>query len=161
MRSKCFHLVFLFSFIFISCFSQPSFEKQDIFFLANKLENKQVSITVELALTHEQKSLGFMKRKNIPEGTGMIFLSDRDEKLYFWMKDTPTPLSIAFIDSTGVIKEIKDMKPYSLKTVESSLSVRYALEVPMGMFKRLHLDVGDSLSKESLLLLKRRAIETK
>ncbi|MGP1438149.1 MAG: DUF192 domain-containing protein [Treponema sp.] len=155
MRSKCFFLAFLFSLILISCFAAPSFEKQDIFFIASKLENKQVSINVELAITPEQKSHGFMERKNIPEGTGMMFLYDRDEKLYFWMKDTPTPLSIAFIDSNGLIKEIKDMNPYSLKTIESALSVRYALEVPRGMFKRLQLEVGDSLSKESLLLLKR------
>ncbi|MGP1440001.1 MAG: DUF192 domain-containing protein [Treponema sp.] len=159
MRSRYFFLIILFSLTCFACFSQPSFEKKDIFFI-NK-ENKQISINVELAVTQEQKSHGFMKRKNIPEGTGMIFLSNRDEKMYFWMKDTPTPLSIAFIDSDGIIKEIKDMNPYSLKTIESTLSVRYALEVPIGMFKRLKLDVGDALSKESLLLLKRYAIATK
>ena len=53
------------------------------------------------------------------------------------------------------------MTPYSLKTVESALSVRYALEVPRGMFKRLKLDVGDVLSKDSLLLVKRYAITIK
>ncbi len=161
MHSKSLSLIFLLSFICVGCFSSPSFEKNDIFFIASSLEDKQVSISVELAVTHEQKSYGFMKRKNIPEGTGMIFVSDKDEKLYFWMKDTPTPLSIAFIDSSGVIKEIKDMSPYSLQTIESSLSVRYALEVPMGMFKRLKLDVGDSLTKESLLLLKRYALKAR
>lgn len=161
MHFRDFLLILLFSLLSFSCFGSPSFEKEDIFFIASNLENKQIYIKVEIAVTHEQKSFGFMKRKNIPEGTGMIFVSDRDEKLYFWMKDTPTPLSIAFIDSTGVIKEIKDMNPYSLKTVESSLSVRYALEVPRGMFKRLKLSVGDSLSKESLLLLKRHALTIK
>ena len=150
--------VLLFSLASLSCFGEPSFEKNDIFFITK--ENKQVAINVELAISQEQKSHGFMNRKNIPEGTGMIFLYDRDEKMYFWMKDTPSPLSIAFIDSSGVIKEIKDMMPYSLKTIESTLSLRYALEVPQGMFKRLKLDVGDSLTKESLLLLKRCALKT-
>ena len=149
--------VLLFSLASLSCFGEPSFEKNDIFFITK--ENKQVAINVELAINQEQKSHGFMNRKNIPEGTGMIFLYDRDEKMYFWMKDTPSPLSIAFIDSSGVIKEIKDMMPYSLKTIESTLSLRYALEVPQGMFKRLKLDVGDSLTKESLLLLKRCALK--
>ena len=150
--------VLLFSLTSLSCFGELSFEKNDIFFITK--ENKQVAINVELAISQEQKSHGFMNRKNIPEGTGMIFLYDRDEKMYFWMKDTPSPLSIAFIDSSGVIKEIKDMMPYSLKTIESTLSLRYALEVPQGMFKRLKLDVGDSLTKESLLLLKRCALKT-
>ena len=159
MHSRCSFFLLLFSFTSLSCFSKPSFEKRDVFFVTK--ENKQVAINVELAITQEQKSHGFMNRKNIPEGTGMIFLSNRDEKMYFWMKDTPTPLSIAFIDSNGIIKEIKDMTPYSLKTVESALSVRYALEVPRGMFKRLKLDVGDVLSKDSLLLVKRYAITIK
>lgn len=150
--------VLLFSFASLSCFGEPSFEKKDVFFITK--ESKQITINVELAISQEQKSHGFMNRKNIPEGTGMIFLYDRDEKMYFWMKDTPSPLSIAFIDSSGVIKEIKDMMPYSLKTIESTLSLRYALEVPQGMFKRLKLDVGDSLTKESLLLLKRCALKT-
>lgn len=158
MHFKHFLFVLLFSFASLSCFGKPSFEKRDIFFLTK--ENKQVAISAELAISQEQKSHGFMNRKNIPEGTGMIFLYDRDEKMYFWMKDTPSPLSIAFIDSSGVIKEIKDMMPYSLKTIESTLSLRYALEVPQGMFKRLKLDVGDSLTKESLLLLKRCALKT-
>jgi hypothetical protein len=161
VRSKCFFSGIIFSLAFISCFGQPSFEKKDISFISNTLGNKEVSIAVELAITQEQKSYGFMKRKNIPEGTGMIFLSDRDEKLYFWMKDTPIPLSIAFINSEGVIKEIKDMNPYSLKTIESTFSVRYALEVPRGMLKRLSLDIGDTLTKESLLLLKRYSLKGK
>ncbi len=158
MHFRHFLFVLLFSLASLSCFGEPSFEKNDIFFITR--ENKQVAINVELAISQEQKSHGFMNRKNIPEGTGMIFLYDRDEKMYFWMKDTPSPLSIAFIDSSGVIKEIKDMMPYSLKTIESTLSLRYALEVPQGMFKRLKLDVGDSLTKESLLLLKRCALKT-
>ena len=158
MHFRHFLFVLLFSLTSLSCFGEPSFEKNDIFFITK--ENKQVAINVELAISQEQKSHGFMNRKNIPEGTGMIFLYDRDEKMYFWMKDTPSPLSIAFIDSSGVIKEIKDMMPYSLKTIESTLSLRYALEVPQGMFKRLKLDVGDSLTKESLLLLKRCALKT-
>lgn len=96
-----------------------------------------------------------MKRKNIPEGTGMIFLYNVDERMRFWMKDTPHPLSIAFISSDGIIKEIKDMIPYSLETITSTFSVRYALEVPQGMFSRLHLEVGDALTHETLLVLRR------
>ena len=93
-------------------------------------------ISVELAITPAQQQRGFMERKLIPEGTGMIFLYKEDTKLRFWMKNTPHPLSIAFIDSSGIIKEIYDMTPYSLETIESTYSVRYALEVPQGMFKR-------------------------
>lgn len=143
-------------FLFITfLFANVTFEVSEIVFLSSSLKGKKVGINVEVAKSEIQKMRGFMHRKNIPEGTGMIFLYDVDTKMRFWMKDTPSALSIAFISSSGEIKEIKDMVPYSLETVSSTLSVRYALEVPKGMFARLHLTVGDVLTKESLLLLKR------
>jgi len=147
----------LFSSTMCSCFlfADVVFERAGVVFVSSGMHGKKVSIDVELAKTEMQKMRGFMHRKNIPEGTGMIFLYDVDTKMKFWMKDTPTSLSIAFISSDGVIKEIKDMMPYSLETVSSTFSVRYALEVPQGMFTRLNLAVGDVLTRESLLLLKR------
>ena len=157
MLSKLnFKLIIPFFLFFCSfLFADVTFEKMEIVFVSSGLQGRKVSISVEIAKTEMQKMRGFMQRKNIPEGTGMIFLYDVDTKMRFWMKDTPSPLSIAFISSNGVIKEIKNMTPYSLETISSTLSVRYALEVPQGMFARLNLAVGDTLTKESLLVLKR------
>ena len=62
------------------------------------------------------------------------------------MKDTPHPLSIAYIDSRGVIADILDMTPYSLTNIKSSRSVRFALEVPQGWFKANGISVGDHIS---------------
>ena len=87
-----------------------------------------------------------MNRKNIPDGTGMLFVFDKDERLRFWMKDTPHPLSIAYIDSSGRIRNIYDMTPFSLAPVKSTVSVRYALEVPRGWFDRVNIKVGDTLA---------------
>ena len=86
-----------------------------------------------------------MYRKKIPEGTGMLFVFEQDQILSFWMKNTPTPLSIAYIDSQGKIRDIFDMKPYSLAPIQSTSSVRYALEVPQGWFKKNAITVGDSI----------------
>lgn len=159
LASFCFSIL-CFSTVFLDyVFADVAFEKLDITFLSSDLNSKKVSINVEVASTEEQKMHGFMQRRNIPEGTGMIFLYDVDTKMRFWMKDTPTPLSIAFISSSGEIKEIKDMTPYSREVVSSTLSVRYALEVPKGMFTRLHLGVGDVLTKDSLLALRRASLK--
>ena len=155
-------LVLFFSFLFLAFFysnlsasNDISFEKKELIFTSSQLQGKRVSISVELAVTEKQKTYGFMNRKVIPEGTGMIFLYSVDERLRFWMKDTPTPLSIAFISSKGEIKEIMELNAYSLETVCSSVSVRYALEVPRGMFERLHIGVGDEMTKETMLMLRR------
>ena len=156
---------------FASCSSQNTMETEDIFIekISKDEKNEETEekneepvkkniekISAELAITPAQQQRGFMERKLIPEGTGMIFLYKEDTKLRFWMKNTPHPLSIAFIDSSGIIKEIYDMTPYSLETLESAYSVRYALEVPQGMFKRMGIKEGDKLTQETIFLLKRK-----
>lgn len=108
-------------------------------------DNSQQNIDCELALTEEERSFGFMERKIIPDGTGMLFVYTRDQILRFYMKNTPHPLSIAFIDSKGIIRDIFDMTPYSLATISSTVSVRYALEVPQGWFNRANIKIGDKL----------------
>ena len=110
-----------------------------------RTDNTNISLKVEIAQTSEERARGFMERENIPEGTGMIFVFDRDQMLSFWMKDTPSPLSIAYIDSKGIIKEIHDMKPLSLAPVASSVSCRYALEVPQKWFTNNNINVGDAV----------------
>ncbi len=110
-----------------------------------KNDGGAVQITAEMARTEDERNNGYMRRKNIPDGTGMLFLFDRDQMLSFWMKNTPTPLSIAFIDSQGRIRDIFDMTPYSLANVNSTVNVRYALEVPQGWFARAGIKTGDML----------------
>lgn len=105
----------------------------------------QLSLRAEIASTEKTRAQGYMFRKNIPEGTGMLFVYENDQALSFWMKNTPTPLSIAFIDRNGQIKDIFDMKPYNLNSVSSSGFVRYALEVPQGWFSRAGVTCGDFL----------------
>ena len=86
-----------------------------------------------------------MERKKIPTGTGMLFIFQYDQMASFWMKNTPAPLSIAYIDSTGTIRDIFNMKPYSLETINSTVSVRYALEVPQGWYAENNIKIGDKI----------------
>jgi uncharacterized membrane protein (UPF0127 family) len=116
-----------------------------------------VTISTELALTDEERSQGYMGRKRIPDGTGMLFAFPADERLSFWMKDTPTALSIAYIDSSGRIREIHELIPFSQVPVKSALSLRYALEVPSGWFGRAGVGVGDALSAATLEALRGKA----
>ena len=119
------------------------FEEKDL--SITNLDGKTIPIRVELARSIRELSKGYMGREHIPEGTGMLFIFKRDEKLSFWMKDTPTPLSIAFISSSGEIRETRDMTPFSHESVESSEPVRYALEVPQGWFKKNNIGAGSTI----------------
>lgn len=108
-------------------------------------DGSSVKVRAELAVKAEDRNFGFMERKRIPDGTGMLFVFENDQILRFWMKNTPHPLSIAFITSDGRIKDIFDMTPYSLADTTSTGYVRYALEVPQGWFRDQNICTGDRL----------------
>lgn len=136
----CFFVIF--SILFFSC-SASKLEKKTI--KIQNQEGKIVSVVAEIADTEESRTYGFMNRKNIPDGTGMLFVFEYDQILSFWMKNTPTALSIAYITSDGYIKNIFDMQPFSLSSVVSTGYVRYALEVPKGWFEKVGIKTGDKI----------------
>ena len=138
MKKKIF--LILFTFLFFSCSSQKLEVKN--FTILNS-EQKNILVKAEIADTYETRQKGFMERKNIPEGTGMIFVFEQDQILSFWMENTPTALSIAYITSNGKILNIFDMKPFSRASIKSTGYVRYALEVPKGWFKKNNINIGD------------------
>ncbi len=90
-----------------------------------------------------------MFREEVPEGTGMLFVFEREEILSFWMKNTYVPLSVAYADRSGRILEIHDMEPESLAPVRSSRPAQYALEVPRGYFERVGIRPGDLIDVAS------------
>lgn len=111
-----------------------------------KKDGTVVVVKAEIAINEEDQAKGLMFRKRVPDGTGMLFVFKKDQIARFWMKNTPTPLSIAYIDYKGEIRDILDMEPLSLAEVVSSSYVRYALEVRQGWFKEMGIQVGDTLS---------------
>lgn len=102
-----------------------------------------IDIEVEIADDTDSRRTGLMNRKFMEENHGMLFVFESDQKLSFWMKNTLIPLSIAYVSSTGIIMEIYDMKPESLRPVESINSVRYALEMNKGWFENNGVNTGD------------------
>lgn len=133
----------LFSVLAVNISCQSKLEKRNLTIL--KADGTEISVLAEIAVKPEDRNRGFMERKNIPQGTGMLFVFENDQILNFWMKNTPTPLSIAYISKDGKIKDILDMQPFSLADITSSGYVRYALEVPQGWFKKNGIAVGDAI----------------
>lgn len=110
-----------------------------------KKDGTKVQIYAEIAKAESQRARGFMFRKRIKMGTGMLFVFEKDEILSFWMKNTPHALDIAYVSSDGTIKDIFPLSPLSLDTVKSTSYCRYALEVPKGYFEKAGITVGDRL----------------
>lgn len=145
-RKNLFALTFILSAVINLCacdgkkFNLP---KKDI--SITKADGTTIICRAEIADEYEERQYGFMNRKKIPQGTGMLFVFEKDQILSFWMKNTPTALSIAYIDYKGQIADIQDMTPFSEKSIISSRSVRYALEVPQGWFKKNGISCGDTV----------------
>jgi uncharacterized membrane protein (UPF0127 family) len=139
--------VVIFLTVLSGCDGRETFEKKDLV-LNGRTGN--VTIKTEIARSDAQRQQGLMYRKEIKDGEGMIFISERDEILSFWMKNTLVPLSIAYIAGNGRILEIHDLEPGNLTPVRSSRSARYALEVPRGWFDRAGIAPGDTLDTSGL-----------
>lgn len=103
--------------------------------------------TVEMAVTDEERSRGLMFRKELPDGTGMLFDFKQEQEVGFWMKNTYIPLDMIFIRADGTIRRIAaNTEPLSERTVPSSGAVRYVLEVIGGTAKKLGIEPGDKVS---------------
>jgi uncharacterized membrane protein (UPF0127 family) len=111
-------------------------------FIENE-DNMKVNLQVEIAKSVREHTYGLMNRDSMSTNAGMLFIFENDTYRNFWMKNTKIPLSIAYVDSSGTIKELYDMKPLDTSvTYPSKHPVRYAIEVNKGWFKQNKIRVG-------------------
>jgi uncharacterized protein len=99
-------------------------------------------IVAEVAATEASRQKGLMYRQNMPAHAGMLFVFEQPQAHCFWMKNTPLPLSIAFLDDRGKIVNIADMQPQSETSHCAKAPVRYALEMNQGWFAQRGLKPG-------------------
>jgi uncharacterized protein len=103
-----------------------------------------IRVSVEIADTNEKRALGLMYRQELPELHGMLFLFPRQELQSFWMKNTPLPLDIIFIDVSGTIVSIAaNATPFSENPLSSGKAAQFVLEVNGGFCQRHGIAVGD------------------
>jgi uncharacterized membrane protein (UPF0127 family) len=104
------------------------------------------SLQVEVADEDHERVAGLMYRTDLDEGRGMLFVFPAPQPMGFWMRNTTIPLSIAYINAAGVIREIHDLQPLHEVPTESTFrDLVYALEVPQGWFSRHKVLPGDKI----------------
>lgn len=99
-------------------------------------------IRAEVANTEATRRDGLMFRKELPGNDGMLFVFEQPDVQCFWMRNTPLPLSIAFIADDGTIVNIEDMAPQTDDTHCSKKPVRYALEMVQGWYEAHGIKAG-------------------
>lgn len=79
-----------------------------------------------------------MYRNELLAFSGMLFIFPQETLLSFWMKNTPLPLDIIYINASFTIVHIaENTTPYSTIRIPSKHPARYVLEVNAG-FCRQH-----------------------
>lgn len=114
---------------------------------ALEIEIGKETLNVEIARTNEARTKGLSGRVELPEGTGMLFVYERPQIGYFWMKDTLIALSIGFFDANRTLIGVKDMpipppKAEKFSIYSSPRPISYALEVPEGWFRKHGIEIG-------------------
>ena len=99
-------------------------------------------IEAEVAHTFETRQVGLMNRAAMPLHRGMVFVFPEARAHCMWMKNTPLPLSVAFVDGEGRILNILDMEPQTLDSHYAAGPARFAIETNKGWFARRGIKPG-------------------
>lgn len=108
-------------------------------------------LIVQVADTQSKREKGLKFIKHLPENEGMLFVFPTKTSNGFWMKNTFIPLSIAFLDSHGIILKILDMEPCLIgkcPTYNPGVFYHYAVEVNRGWFEINEIKEGDQFNVE-------------
>ena len=103
-------------------------------------------LDVQLALTPEQRQIGLMWRKDMPQHEGMLFVFEQPSTQCFWMRNTLIPLTAAFLEDDGTIVNLADMKPLNDDSHCSTKPVRFVLEMNQGWFAKRQINPGFKLN---------------
>ena len=106
-------------------------------------------LDVQLAQTPEQRQIGLMFRKDMPQHEGMLFVFEQPATQCFWMRNTLIPLTAAFVADDGTIVNLADMKPQSDDSHCSTKPVRFVLEMNVGWFAKRLIKVGYQLGGQA------------
>lgn len=102
---------------------------------------------LETAITPNERERGLMERSSLPGATGMIFVFDHPQTVYFWMKNTPMPLDMLFFDAGGTLLTVHpDAIPEDRSVLASPPGVQYVIEVAGGEAARLHIEPGAQIA---------------
>jgi uncharacterized membrane protein (UPF0127 family) len=102
-------------------------------------------IEAEVAASDQNRQVGLMNRKAMPQQRGMLFVFTQNNTHCMWMRNTLIPLSVAFIDDEGYIINIEDMQPQTEDNHCARQPARYALEMNLGWFAQRGIKPGVKL----------------
>lgn len=127
------------------CFTVTACQAQPKVIIATR-QGREITFEVEIADTPAKRELGLQYRRELAADRGMIFLFPHEAEQTFWMKNTPIPLDMIFINSDHRIVGIAEQAvPFSLDPRSVGRASQFVLEVNGGLSKRYGIQAGDSV----------------
>jgi uncharacterized protein len=106
-----------------------------------------ITIDIEIADSEYERQLGLMKRNEMGEKEGMLFIFPFESMQSFWMRNTLIPLDMIFVNSEKSIVTIhKNTTPLSDSSYRSTEPAIYVVEVNAGFTDKYNIKAGDSIS---------------
>ncbi|HEV7433688.1 MAG TPA: DUF192 domain-containing protein [Pseudorhizobium sp.] len=139
----------LFLFLAGAVSAQLHFDRQEL--LIQTKDGRAHRFDVELALSPPQRSQGLMHRETMADDHGMLFDFGESRPVSMWMKNTPLPLDMLFIQRDGIISHIHERAvPFSENIIDSRGPVAYVLELNGGRADELGIQPGDRVVSERI-----------
>lgn len=146
MRCILICLAFFFSIISSSCAQSAMRLPVDKAPLVIRTDKEKVHFDVEIARTSEQKQRGLMYRQDFPTDRAMLFAFGQEQMVSMWMLDTPLPLDMLFLNSSGRIVSVHTgALPYSPALISSVYPAAFVIELNEGQVDAKQLAVGQKV----------------
>lgn len=113
--------------------------------LVAETDKGNIKFKVEVADDEAERSAGLMYRNFLPDDRGMLFVFPQQREVGFWMKNTPLPLDLVFIDANGVVQGIRQGEPFSEAAITPGVPVQFVLELKRGTAARMGIEEGSEI----------------
>jgi uncharacterized protein len=114
-------------------------------------EGRELTFQVEVADTPAKREMGLQYRRDLAPDRGMIFVFPNESEHNFWMKNTPIPLDMIFINREHrIVGIVEQAVPFSTDSRSVPGSSQFVLEINGGLSKRHGIKPGDSVRFDGL-----------
>lgn len=109
------------------------------------------ALRMQVAVRPKELERGLMERRDLGQDDAMVFVFERPQSMSFWMRNTPTPLDIAYFSPEGALVEYYPAYPFDEKSVPSrSQRLQFVVETNQGWFRANGVKPGARLDMKAL-----------
>ncbi|HEX5797198.1 MAG TPA: DUF192 domain-containing protein [Candidatus Saccharimonadales bacterium] len=112
----------------------------------DKARDNRWCLSLERAVTSEERALGLAGRTSMPMTNGMLFVFEKTAEQCIWMKGMQFDLDIIWLSEDRKINKIaENIKPDTYPKTFCAENTKYVVELNSGLADKLKLHIGDSL----------------